>query len=889
MIDHQGVWTEEALGCAALGVADRLVQLGLESGDRVALVAPNSTGYVLVLLALTHLDVSLVLLDEDQATCDRVEALRRASVRWLIREATCAVEVETSATVLDLDELVRATPRPAGAGQIDLSRWWQRTDALIIWSSGTTTGQPTAVVRSGSSLRANTRRTYRRMGYNRSDVLLPLLPFSHQYGLSLLLLWWQIRCCVVVLPYRRLDHAMEAITRIQVTVVDGAPSTYDSLLRIMQQRSVGRAALESVRMWCVGGAPLSSALAARFAETVGKPLLDGYGSSEAGNIALAGPECPLLCGLPLDGIEIDVVGEDDMPLPAGAVGELVVRTPDLMVGTLDENGAIQTVDWSVHRTNDIGYLDQDGNLAVLGRLGAVHRHGHTLYPDVISRKAEACGAPVRVVAVDDEGCGCQLVFVVVDPNRGDSATWKRAIRPHLATHEQPSRVLVVPRLPLNRNGKVDMAELYHLVEQSDRSISSNGGIAVAERKNDHLSIPLAGRIREIEAVHRLLTENRRRVMDVLTEVSGYKTATNELDSSLRTLRGAADEVLSYRPTTVGHTAVFMPSNIPLYAYVLYLLVPSLYSERITFRPSSHINQQIVRLHEMINSEVHLPIELSPSTQREFVEGPVRAADLVVFTGTYANAEKIRVLLGREQLFVYLGQGINPFVVGPGADLERTVADLVEIRMLNSGQDCFGPDVIFVHQSVSEEFLALLTQRLDGLRFGGNTDPNADYGPMHYAQAFGFALEYLRGNAEQIQYGGKADLKHRRLQPTVLCRDIGEKLNCEELFAPIFNVVRFSATEPLHRVLTSPFFEERAMGAMVYGDLPQTVRVLARRHEVCRNTTLLRADNGNEPFGGRGMMANYLSIGGKRSAEPVLISKAIADYLQPIDRQARRSG
>ncbi|WP_051792419.1 aldehyde dehydrogenase family protein [Amycolatopsis jejuensis] len=854
------------------GIADHLHGLGLRPGDRVALVAANSVDYVLTLLTLMHLDVSLILLDDQQATDERARVLHRASARWLICDP--AVQAgDTPVRRVELGELAGAEGTDTFVP--DLERWWAREDALIVFSSGTT-GEPTAVVRSGPGLRGNIERTQRRMNYTGGDVLLPLLPFSHQYGLSLLMLWWSAECCLVVVPHTRLDAAVEAITEMNVTVVDGAPSTYHSLLRLLENRSVRRDALESVRMWCVGGAPLGSSLPSRFTRFTGKPLLDGYGSSEAGNIALSSTEFPKLCGRPLDGIEIDIVDEDGRPVPDGEIGELIVRTPDLMVATLDEHGEVRPAEGPEHRTADIGYRTPRGDIAVLGRKGAVHRHGYTLYPEALAAKAEAAGAPVKVIDVPDDRRGSHLVFVVSDESCKDARAWRRALRPHLATHEQPNQVLVVPAFPLGRTGKIDMKALRELVEAE----FSPSGDTLSRKRPDESVVPFAERVPALLATERYLNEHRAEILSILTEVSNHQTAAGELDTAIETLRGAVEEISTYRPSQVRQTAVFMPSNIPLYAYVLYLLIPSLFSESVVFRPSSHIRSALGRLHERLSAVHGLPIELSASTQREFVSGPVAESDLVVFTGTYANAEKIRTRLTDPQLFVYFGQGINPLVVGPGADVDLAARDAVDIRLLNSGQDCFGPDVIFVHESLSEQFHALLAKRIDELKFGPNDDPDADYGPMYYEQAFGYALEYLHNNATHIVHGGHADLGLRRLEPTVLSRAAaGVKANCEELFAPIFNVLRYSDTTELHTLLGSPFFEERAMGAMVYGDLPETVELLAKRHEVCLNTTLLQTENGNAPMGGRGIIANYVSYGGRRTAEPLLVSKAVADYLE----------
>ncbi|MFJ8913081.1 aldehyde dehydrogenase family protein [Amycolatopsis sp. NPDC102389] len=876
IVSPRGAMTGRDVLRTCAGVADRLETLGLRPGDRVGLVAANSVDYVLTLLTLMHLDVSLILLDDQQTAEERARVLRRASARWLI----CDPVVEAGGAPVhrvELGELIDAEAPAAPAFELDLERWWAREDALIVFSSGTT-GDPTAVVRSGPGLRGNIERTQLRMRYTGNDVLLPLLPFSHQYGLSLLMLWHSAECCLVVVPHTRLDAAVEAITELNVTVVDGAPSTYHSLLRLLENRSVKRDVLASVRMWCVGGAPLGANLAARFSEFTGRPLLDGYGSSEAGNIALSSPEFPDLCGRPLDGIEIDIVDEDGAPVPDGEIGELIVRTPDLMVATLGEHGELRRTEGRDHRTADIGYRTAAGDIAVLGRQGAVHRHGYTLYPEVLAHKAEAAGAPVRVIDIPDDRRGSHLVFVVADESCKDARAWRRTLRPHLATHEQPNQILVVPTFPLNRTGKIDMKALRELVETE---FSPTGDtLTRSAQRPDTSVVPLPERVPALLATERYLSEHRSEILEILTEVSNHQTAAGELDTAIETLRGAVEEISTYRPSLVNRTAVFMPSNIPLYAYVLYLMIPSLYSESVVFRPSSHIRGALGRLHELLSAVHGLPIELSASTQREFVSGPVAEADLVVFTGTYANAEKIRTRITAAQLFVYFGQGINPLIVGPGADVDLAARDAVDIRLLNSGQDCFGPDVFFVHESVSEEFHTLLAKRIDELKFGANDDPDADYGPMHYEQAFGYALEYLHGNAAHIVHGGHVDLGGRRLEPTVLGRDLaGVKTNFEELFAPIFNVLRYKDQEELHAVLSSPFFEERAMGAMVYGDLPETVELLAKRHEVCLNTTLLQTENGNAPMGGRGIIANYVAFGGRRTAEPLLVSKVVADYLR----------
>jgi acyl-CoA reductase-like NAD-dependent aldehyde dehydrogenase len=298
---------------------------------------------------------------------------------------------------------------------------------------------------------------------------------------------------------------------------------------------------------------------------------------------------------------------------------------------------------------------------------------------------------------------------------------------------------------------------------------------------------------------------------------------------------------------------------------------------VTFRPSSRVSSQLQRLHEVLAPVHGLPVESSGLTQRKFVEGPGAAAGLLVFTGAYANAERVRAALSKEQVLVFFGQGVNPFVVGADVDVDLAVGDAIRIRLHNSGQDCFGPDVLFVPRELRDSFVDGLRKRLSDLRCGEYADPTADYGPLYYDDAMADAVDYLQRHRDAIVHGGRVDFRSRQVEPTVFLRDTWDVSTVRELFSPLFNIVTYHDREALRRMLTSSFISERAMGAMAYGLDDELVGLLAERHAVAADSTLLELDDGNQPFGGRGMMANYVSFNGTRTAEPLLLSKVVSDY------------
>jgi acyl-CoA synthetase (AMP-forming)/AMP-acid ligase II/acyl-CoA reductase-like NAD-dependent aldehyde dehydrogenase len=862
------------------GIVRALRRRGVSESDRVLLSTVNSDLAVLTILALMQLGVSIGLVDRGLSQTQFAHLVAESGARWFVsdHERLDAAFDRVAAGWIRLGELPETSD--GTGGELTFERWAGRQDGLIVWTSGSL-GRPKGVVRTGESVLCNVARTQERMAYTAGDVLLPLLPFTHQYGLSMLMLWCQARASLILQPIRRVDLALDAITRRGVTVVDAVPALYEGMLRMVGGGRADVARLGSVRMWCVGGEPLQDDLRSRFAEQLGKPLLDGYGSSEAGNIALTNPDNPVHCGRPLAGVTVRILDDAGLPVRSGEIGEVVVDTPDIMVGTLEPGGRVRHTHRPTYHTQDLGFLDAHGNVRVLGRKAAIHRFGNTLYPDAITAKVSACGVPVRVLPVENGRFGTELVFVVADATGRPAAHWRRAFAGLLAEFEQPNKVLVLPEFPQHSNGKADLAALGEIAAAAIAPRRST----VPERRSpgigqatDLSPVAFSDRITALQDLVGLLTERRSEIMRILTEVSIHKTAAGEIDASIEALEGAVAEVIRYAPPAVEAISVLMPSNIPLYGYILYLVIPSLYSRRLVFRPSRMIEDQTRKLHELLSAEHGLPITLDDGGQREFLESHGARSDVLVFTGAYENAEAVRAALPRTTLFCFFGQGVNPFIVGPDANTGKAVDGLLRVRMLNSGQDCFGPDVVFVHAAISAQFCNLLCRKVEALRYGTMDDPAADYGPMFYQEAFESTLDYLRGRREFLAAGSQINFMDSHLRPTVLIHPTDTTFLPPELFAPVFNVVPFTSLEWLHGMLRHPYFAERAMAATVFGTLPETVELLRTRHTVSVNETLIEIEDGNKPFGGKGIRANYVSLGKKRYAEPLLLSKAIADHL-----------
>jgi acyl-coenzyme A synthetase/AMP-(fatty) acid ligase len=444
----------------ALRVADVLGENGIGHGCRVMLKAGNSAGWVVTLLALMHAGASIVMVDSQERADQTRRIATQAGVKMCLVDEDAPLDTDES-KIFIYELLVAAANRTPLRDKLDFTDWAERPDGLIMWSSGST-GTPKGIVKSGRKFLDNLRRNAAQVGHREGDVLMPLLPFSHQYGLSMVLIAWQERCSLVVAPYRRIDRALVMAGQTGVTVIDATPSTYRSLLNIVEKRPEAGLNVDTVRMFCSGAAPLDPSLTKAYVDKFGLPLLDSYGSTEMGNVSFATPENPVACGQAMEGLEIKVVDDEGHEVPADEIGEVLVSTPDVMEGYLAEDGTLVPHMQTWFQTGDFGKLDEHGNLSVFGRKFAVTRMGYTLYPEIIERKVAEKGCSAKVVSVPDERRGCQLVFFVEDSLDREPNFWRELLAEVLPVYERPNRVHVLDQFPLNRNGKPDRLHLEQL-------------------------------------------------------------------------------------------------------------------------------------------------------------------------------------------------------------------------------------------------------------------------------------------------------------------------------------------------------------------------------------------------------------------------------------------
>jgi long-chain acyl-CoA synthetase len=377
--------------------------------------------------------------------------------------------------------------RPAGLVRPD--------DPAAILMSGGTTGTPKGVV----GLHRHYTITGRQLGtWLQSgttpwdDVVMVALPLFHSFaniGIQSVALRNHNAMALVPNP-RDLDDLLDTISKTRPTAFSGVPTLFNALLHHPKVRA-GKVDLGSIKVCFSGAAPLLAETKRRFEELTGGRIVEGYSLTEA-MLACAvnpvdGPNKLGSVGLPLPDVEMRIVDPDSGgPLPAGEVGEVLIRAPQLMAGYWDDPAetaaTIRNHDggrW-LH-TGDLGYLDEDGYLFIVDRIkDLIKTHGYQVWPREIEEvlAVHPAVAEVGVAGVPDQAKGeVAKAWVVLRDGQGATVEELRAFcRERLAPYKVPAQVEFRQELPKTMVGKVLRRALT-----SDPAAEGSGQVAGGSR------------------------------------------------------------------------------------------------------------------------------------------------------------------------------------------------------------------------------------------------------------------------------------------------------------------------------------------------------------------------------------------------------------------------
>lgn len=466
---------------------------GLVAGYRVMLAMTNQIEFVAAYLGTLRAGMIAVPVNPHSATGEMLRMIMDSGARLVVVDDSTISMVR--AAVAGLGEAIAASdegearnlvsPRIVTAGSVsEPGEWlWEeflrhdgevpagRPDpeatAVLLYTSGTS-GRPRGAMLSHRALLANIDQVaaVEPPMIQGRDVVLGVLPLFHVYGLNAVLGQVMRQHARLVLVDRfEPEGILNLIQDEAISVLPVAPAAF---AHWMQTPGISEE-LQPVRLVLSGSAPLSAELAARFTESTGLPIHQGYGLTEAAPVVtttlISQEPVAGSVGAVLPGIEIKLVEDDGRESEGDDAGEIWIRGENLFSGYWPD-GADGPDAEGWFPTGDVGSLDDKGGLHLVDRVKElVIVSGFNVYPseveDVIGELASVREA--AVIGAADERTGESVVAYVTPAVDVDPAALEAEVRERcasrLARFKQPSRIHIVDELPLTVTGKVQKGRL----------------------------------------------------------------------------------------------------------------------------------------------------------------------------------------------------------------------------------------------------------------------------------------------------------------------------------------------------------------------------------------------------------------------------------------------
>jgi len=449
-------------------IANSLVQLGLQPGDRVSAQVEKSVEALWLYLATlragmvfhplnpAYTDAEMAFFLQDAAPALLVCDSKRETALKRLCQAMAPVHVRT----LDADGSGTLMQAPQECSLEFATVETLSTDlAALVYSSGTT-GRPKGIMLSHGNLVENVSVLVEYWGFNHNDCLLHALPIFHVHGLFV-----AIGCVLMSGSSMRWLQGFEVDSTLEnlphSTVMMGVPTYYT---RLLAQPRFTASSCESMRLFISGSAPLLADTFAEFQRRTGHTILERYGMTETGmntSNPLHGLRRAGTVGLPLPGVAVRVCDADNRVLANNEVGELQVRGANVFSGywKLPQQTAHDFTSDGFFRTGDLAQIDEDGYVSIVGRAkDIVISGGLNVYPKEIELLLDQIPGVKEsaVIGLPDADFG-EVVVAVVVPVDGAALSadgMLRAIGASVARFKVPKRILFVDELPRNAMGKV---------------------------------------------------------------------------------------------------------------------------------------------------------------------------------------------------------------------------------------------------------------------------------------------------------------------------------------------------------------------------------------------------------------------------------------------------
>jgi long-chain acyl-CoA synthetase len=388
--------TYRELEQAACALANHLRSLGLDKGDKLAVMLPNCPEFIIAYFGIQKMGGVAVTLNVQSTSYELRHLLENSDSKCLITQGTLAKRFEEIRDELPLCRHLITTNGPEEASPFseiiatgpfttEIPELEDDDPAVMIYTAGLT-GKPLGAVLTHHNLLTQSLllRTIAQRTEQDKDIGLAVIPFFHSFGAAVnMLMPLRIGAGVVLMERFTLDGIFGAIEKEGVTYIAAVPRLF---LGMFFHEGADKYRVDSLNFCITGGAAMPVEFIPVFEQKFNVKIMEGYGLTEASPVSsfsrLDMPQKPGSIGIPIPGVSAKIVNEEGRELPRGSVGELVLKGENIMKGYYkDEEATAQVIKEGWLFTSDLGRMDGDGYIFLTGRKKRmIITSGFNVYP-----------------------------------------------------------------------------------------------------------------------------------------------------------------------------------------------------------------------------------------------------------------------------------------------------------------------------------------------------------------------------------------------------------------------------------------------------------------------------------------------------------------------------
>jgi len=457
-------WTYAELDRDVSALAAGFAALEVERGERVALHLPNRPEFVLTYYAALKAGLVPLSLNTSYKAEELEYIINHAAAAMVVTADGIDASLPARTRTPSVRHLLHAKELDGLRGRAALRAVdTDRDDTAAILYTSATTGRPKGVMLSHGNIVSNAYATVHHLKMTEADRGLCALPMFHCFGQNAIMNSLVTAGGTLVLHERFVPDAfVAAVAAHGITILYAVPTMYILFL------SMPAADFRAVRLCFSAAATLPGDVEARWHATHGHWIQQGYGLTETSPFASYNHDVAFRrgsVGTPIENVEMKIVDADDREVADGALGEIVIKGPNVMKGYFGDTAATAaSIRDGWFHSGDIGYRDGDGYFFIVDRLkDMINVAGFKVFPreveEVLFRHPAVKEAAVVGVPDPVRGEAVKAFVVLKDGADVTAETLQALCRSSIASVKVPEQIEFIGALPKNPTGKILKKEL----------------------------------------------------------------------------------------------------------------------------------------------------------------------------------------------------------------------------------------------------------------------------------------------------------------------------------------------------------------------------------------------------------------------------------------------